>query len=210
MLRRVVPLTCVLSFVALTICWRMWSQRRRYGTFGVLLFQAPTLKYRVRDALLVAFFVIVTSQAALVAFLPGQAAALGRLRSLDSSVLRMIGFVLAIGATVSLVVGQEQLGPGWRVGIDERLRPGLRTDGLYTFCRNPIYLSWWIWTLGYVLLLPTHISVVMLLVLSVAIHWYVEEEERYLTRAHGDAYRTYGRRVGRFLPRLGRFRDGPV
>jgi protein-S-isoprenylcysteine O-methyltransferase Ste14 len=207
MLWRVLPLICVLSLVGLAICWRMWSQRRRYGTFGVRLFRAGTLKYWMRDALLVTFFVLATSQAMLVAFLPERAAMLGRLRSLESSALRMAGFVLAISATVALVIGQEQLGPAWRVGIDETLSSGLRTDGLYAFCRNPIYVSWLVWTIGYILLLPTVVSTGTLLVLTVAIRWYVEEEERYLTRAHGDAYRTYGRRVGRFLPGLGRFRE---
>jgi len=204
MLWRLVPLACVLLFVALAVFWRMWSQHRRCGTFGVLLFQSGAPKYQVRDALLVAFFVVVTLQAALIAFLPGQAAVDGRLQCLESSALRMIGVALAIGATVCLVIGQMQLGSSWRVGVDETTRLGLRTDGLYAFCRNPIYLCWWIWTLGYVLLLPTWVSVLVLVVLTFAIHWYVEEEEQYLSRAYGDAYLAYSQRVGRYVPWAGR------
>jgi protein-S-isoprenylcysteine O-methyltransferase Ste14 len=205
MLWRMVPLASVLSFVALTIFWRMWSQRRRYGTLGVLLFQSDTPKYHVRDALLVSFFVLVTLQAVLVAFLPGQIAAVGPVRCLEGPALRMLGFWLAIAGTVLLVIGQEQLGSSWRVGVDDATRPGLRTDGMYAFCRNPIYVFWWIWTVGYLLLVPTWMSVLVLLALTLAIHWYIEEEEEYLTRAYGDLYRAYGRRVGRFLPRVGRF-----
>jgi protein-S-isoprenylcysteine O-methyltransferase Ste14 len=40
----------------------------------------------------------------------------------------------------------------------------------------------------------------------VGIRAQIHAEEEYLLRAYGDAYRAYGRRVGRLLPGIGRFR----
>jgi protein-S-isoprenylcysteine O-methyltransferase Ste14 len=204
---RIAPLTVVLAALAAGVVWRIWSHWRRYGTLGVFLFRSRVAAHHVRDALLVAFFAVVTLQAAAVALAPASATAVvGTLPHLEASVWRTLGVVLAIGAAIVLVASQRQLGSSWRIGVDEATRPGLCTDGLYRFCRNPIYVSWWIWAVGYLLLLPTWVSLLALCELTLTFYWYVEEEEKYLARVYGKAYFTYSRRVGRFVPRISRHR----
>ncbi len=105
-----------------------------------------------------------------------------------------------------LVMAQLNLGASWRIGIEESTSPGLVTSGLYRFCRNPIFLAILTILTGYTLLLPTRLSLILLLGAFIGIRQQVLAEEAYLLRAYGDAYREYARNVGRFLPGVGRLR----
>jgi protein-S-isoprenylcysteine O-methyltransferase Ste14 len=80
------------------------------------------------------------------------------------------------------------------------------TSGLYRFCRNPIFLAILITLTGYTMLLPTRLSLALLLGASIGIRQQILTEEAYLLRAYGADYREYARRVGRFLPGIGRLR----
>jgi protein-S-isoprenylcysteine O-methyltransferase Ste14 len=59
---------------------------------------------------------------------------------------------------------------------------------------------------GYALLIPTPLSLAMLVGAFIGIRRQVLAEEEYLIRTYGDAFRAYARRVGRFLPGIGRLR----
>ena len=62
-------------------------------------------------------------------------------------------------------------------------------------------------TLVYVALFATAATVVLLAAIQVQVR---AVEEPYLLAVHGDAYRDYAARVGRFVPRMGRtFRQPP-
>lgn len=103
-----------------------------------------------------------------------------------------------------LVAAQLNLGASWRIGIEEDSRPGLVTGGLYRFCRNPIFFALLVFLAGYALLLPTMLSLVLLIAAFIGIRQQVLAEEAYLAGAYGDAYRAYAAQVGRFVPRIGR------
>ena len=107
---------------------------------------------------------------------------------------------------ILLVAAQLHLGAAWRIGIEEGARPGLVTGGLYRFCRNPIFLALLVFVSGYVMLLPTRLSLALLLGACIGVRLQVAAEEAYLLAAYGETYRDYARRVGRFLPGAGRLR----
>jgi len=117
-----------------------------------------------------------------------------------------IGAEVLFGGFVLTIMGQINLGSSWRVGIEEGARPGLVTTGLYSFCRNPVFLGIFVTLIGYTVLLLTWLSLVMLVGALVGIRQQAVEEEAYLLRAYGDEYRAYAGRVGRFLPGVGRLR----
>ena len=61
--------------------------------------------------------------------------------------------------------------------------------------------------MGLVLVVPNALSVAMLVTFLVALEIQVRRvEEPYLRRVHGDVYRDYERRTGRFVPWIGRAR----
>jgi protein-S-isoprenylcysteine O-methyltransferase Ste14 len=98
---------------------------------------------------------------------------------------------------------QSAMGESWRIGVRESESTKLVTAGPYAYVRNPIFTCMLLATLGACVLLPNAIMLVGGALLFVAIELQVRRvEEPYLERVHGDAYRDYARRVGRFLPKL--------
>jgi protein-S-isoprenylcysteine O-methyltransferase Ste14 len=205
MIWRLLPLVGLVLLAVIAIGWRAWLQRQRFGTWGIVLLRHGGLGQKVRDSALVLAAIALGGQAVMMAWWP---AAL-RLLPVDSpwlEVLRVCGVILMFGGLAWLVAAQLDLGASWRIGIDESARPGLVTSGLYRFCRNPIFLGLLLVVAGYALLLPTVLSLLLVLGFYVGIRQQTSAEEAWLLRTYGDPYRDYARRVGRLMPGLGKMR----
>ena len=206
MLWRYLPLVGTTVFLAIGFVWRPWLQARRHGTAGILLFRSRHRGQLVRDVLTVVFFALLLGQAIAIAvfpeWLPRRALATGSAVEL----MRIPGAVLLFSGLALLVTAQLHLGAAWRIGIDDTARLGLVTSGLYAFSRNPIYLAFAIVMIGYTLLIPTLLSLILLVGNFIGSRQQALREEEYLARTYGDAWRHYAGRVGRFLPGLGRLR----
>jgi protein-S-isoprenylcysteine O-methyltransferase Ste14 len=99
------------------------------------------------------------------------------------------------------------LGDVWRMGIRRHERTALVTDGPYRCVRHPIYLFQVIMLVGVCFLLPTPFSILILLIHSVCVLIKSHDEEVYLFKTHGLAYRDYFSRTGRLLPKWERRRN---
>lgn len=186
------------------LCWRSWWQRRRYGSRGVLLFKSQRWQEKLREALGVALVLILVGQAVQAAVRPQSLAPMAAPDLLTAAIGHVTGAVLLFGGIALLVAAQLNLGASWRIGIEEGVSPGLVRNGFYRFCRNPIFLAILIMLAGYTLLLPTRLSLALLVGAFIGIRRQVLTEEEYLSRTYGDAYRAYARRVGRFVPGIGK------
>ncbi|MBQ1050930.1 isoprenylcysteine carboxylmethyltransferase family protein [Micromonospora sp. C51] len=184
----------------LTFGWRTFAQWRRTGDTGLRLDAGPAGTLRWWAKLL---FV-----AALVLGLAGPAAALAGLSplsSLDHRPLHVAGLVVTTAGLVATLAAQLAMGASWRIGVDPNERTALVTVGAFAYARNPIFSAMAATMLGLSLMVPNAVALVALLVLIVALQVQVRAvEEPYLLATHGDAYRRYAGRVGRFLPGLGR------
>jgi protein-S-isoprenylcysteine O-methyltransferase Ste14 len=202
---RWLPLAGVVLLLGV-ITWRSWWQHRRYGSGGVLLFTSQRWPEKVRDALTVVLVLLLVGQAVIAAVRPEWLAFFSASDLGAGMIAYALGVVLLFGGIGLVLVAQLNLGASWRIGIPEGARPGLVTHGFYRFCRNPIYFAVLVVLVGYMLVLPTRLSVVMLVGTFVGIRQQVLTEEAYLIRTYGDAYRAYARQVGRFVPGLGTLR----
>ncbi|CAN7246980.1 methyltransferase family protein [Knoellia sp. LjRoot47] len=120
---------------------------------------------------------------------------------LDHPTGNRIGLVVAIAGVALTLAAQLQMGTAWRIGVDENERTSLVTTGVFGIVRNPIFTAMCITALGLTLMVPNVIAVAGILALAVALELQVRiVEEPYLRTVHGDAYRTYEIRTGRFLP----------
>jgi len=200
------PLIAVLVFYGLGFGWRTWVQLRRYGSSGIVLFRSGRPGQHLREALFVVLTVALLAEAALAAVAPRRLPGLVPLAPATAAVLRATGTVMVLGATALMLAAQLDLGASWRVGIDEGARPGLVTGGLYRYSRNPIYVAMLAALLGFALLLPSWISLGLLIGAGLGIRRHVRDEEAYLARTYGEEYRRYAARVGRFVPGVGRLR----
>ena len=206
MVASALPLIAVLVFYGLGFGWRTWVQLRRYGSSGIVLFRSGRPGQHIREALFVVLAVALLAEAALAAVAPRRLPGLVPLAPATAAVLRATGTVMVLGATALMLAAQLDLGASWRVGIDEGARPGLLTGGLYRYSRNPIYVAMLTALLGFALLLPSWISLGLLIGAGLGIRRHVRDEETYLARTYGEEYRRYAARVGRFVPGVGRLR----
>ena len=206
MVASALPLIAVLVFYGLGFGWRTWVQLRRYGSSGIVLFRSGRPGQHLREALFVVLAVALLAEASLAAVAPRRLPGLVPLAPATAAVLRATGAVMVLGATALMLAAQLDLGASWRVGIDEGARPGLVTGGLYRYSRNPIYVAMLTALLGFALLLPSWISLGLLIGAGLGIRRHVRDEEAYLARTYGEEYRRYAARVGRFVPGVGRLR----
>jgi protein-S-isoprenylcysteine O-methyltransferase Ste14 len=127
--------------------------------------------------------------------------------ALDGTGARFIGGALYALGLAAVVASQQAMGRSWRIGVDEEEQTALITGGPFNVVRNPIFTAMIATQLGLALLVPSPLALagVVLLLVSLELQTRLVEEP-YLLRRHGGAYAAYARRVGRFLPGLGRLR----
>jgi len=125
--------------------------------------------------------------------------------ALDSAGVRATGVALLLTGLIATLYAQIAMGESWRIGVDEREQTDLVTTGPFALVRNPIFAGMLPASLGLVLLVPNTVALIGLAALVLALEIQVRlVEEPYLLSRHGDAYRQYAARVGRFVPGLGR------
>jgi protein-S-isoprenylcysteine O-methyltransferase Ste14 len=201
---RALPLVGIVLFYAIAGFWRPWLQRRRTGSSGNFMFRSAGLASWLRDAGAVLVFTLLLAQAVVAVGWPASLSPLIAPASPSGTLLYWVGAVLLFAGLALLVTAQLHLGASWRIGIEAGASPGLVTDRLYAYSRNPIFLGMLMLVAGYALMLPTVLSLVILVALYVGIRQQVSAEEAYLIATYADAYRAYARRVGRFVPGVGK------
>jgi protein-S-isoprenylcysteine O-methyltransferase Ste14 len=126
--------------------------------------------------------------------------------SLDVGGVHALGIVLASAAGLAVFFAQLGMGASWRIGVNKEERTDLVTSGWFSVIRNPIYTAMIVGWLGFAFLVPTWLGFAAPVVIALGLELQVRAvEEPYLTRTHGEQYRSYGARVGRFVPGIGRF-----
>lgn len=110
----------------------------------------------------------------------------------------IIGGIILAGA---LVFGIPALSINWRTAPDNKML--LKTNGIYSIVRNPIYLADILFSLGFAVMFRSIIGIALVPIWWVAFIALVLVEETSLERALGQVYLDYKQRVkNRFIPRL--------
>jgi protein-S-isoprenylcysteine O-methyltransferase Ste14 len=132
---------------------------------------------------------------------------IGNLEALEKTWIAWVGLAAALlGATVGLAA-QRAMGASWRIGVEAGEETTLVVSGPFRFSRNPFFGALIPLALGLFLLVPNQVSLVAGICLIAGIEIQVRVvEEPHLRTIFGADYEQYGRRVGRFLPWIGRFR----
>jgi protein-S-isoprenylcysteine O-methyltransferase Ste14 len=173
--------------------------RRRIG-------HAPNVKPRgLKETLLwVGWFLVVAAWLALP-FLAGVGASSPWVRISPS----FCGFAGLFSGIVLMGLGYAgtlwcyaAMGNTWRMGVNRAEKTPLVKHGPFRFVRHPIYLFQVFMLAGMVLLLPAPASLVVLGVHVLCIASKAADEENHLRTVHGEEYRDYLSRRGRFLPKL--------
>lgn len=125
--------------------------------------------------------------------------------ALDVDALHGIGIALAALGGLAVFAAQLGMGESWRIGVSDDQGTDLVTGGWFSLCRNPIYSAMVVGWTGFALMVPTWLGLAAVVVIALGLELQVRAvEEPYLARTHGEAYRAYAARVGRFVPGVGR------
>jgi protein-S-isoprenylcysteine O-methyltransferase Ste14 len=128
--------------------------------------------------------------------------------ALDEIGPQVAGLVMYAAGLVGVLGSQLAMGRSWRIGVPEE-KTELVTGGPFALVRNPIYTAMVIAVAGLALLAPNALALASVLGLIAGLELQVRfAEEPQLLRSHGHEYAEYARRVGRFVPGIGRLRAG--
>ncbi len=129
----------------------------------------------------------------------------GVLEGADLGAWSVVGLVVMAAGIAGTLWAQFAMGTSWRIGLDPTERTELVTSGPFAVVRNPIFSSMLLLAAGQALAVPNLVTVLAVAVLLGMLEFHVRAaEEPYLLSVHGDAYRRYTERVGRFVPRIRR------
>ena len=76
---------------------------------------------------------------------------------------------------------------------------GLHRNGLYRFSRNPMYLAYFVFFLGCVLLTQSLLLLGLLAAFQLSTHWIILAEERWCWERFGEEYLAYTKQVRRYF-----------
>lgn len=182
-------------FFLLAFFWPTWRLWKRYGTNALVLPRDDSAQGVVGRWFRLTLVAIPIVLVPIGIGVPLDA--LGRLEWLESQALPLVGWVILALSLGWVLAAQAQMGASWRIGIDAAAQPPLVRSGLFALSRNPIFLGMRLALLGLFLVLPTGVTLAILLLGEALMQVQVRLEEAHLTGALGgeyDAYRSATRR----------------
>jgi protein-S-isoprenylcysteine O-methyltransferase Ste14 len=189
----------LLAFVIVLMVWPVLRLRRETGAWAVTLHRETAPGQRV---VAVVFLVM---QLAALAFVAAYAlrgpTPLGVWPFPAASA--WLGLGVALAGLVLVAMAQRQMGASFRIGIDDA-ETALVQNGLFGVVRNPIFSALLVLLAGMFLAVPCLWTLGLWIVSAVTVSKQVRLEEHHLLDQHGEAYRRYASRVGRFVPGIGR------
>lgn len=185
--------------VSLAILFPLLRLYRRTGVFGIVGNRAADPAQGVVGATFGMAIGVLVAYAAAWSLLGREAVA----GWAPPAALELVGVVSLCVGLVVVILAQAQMGDSWRIGVDDR-PTALVTRGLYTIVRNPIYMGLFLLLGGLCCVAPSPWSLMGTLWMVSVTAIQVRLEEAHMLRLHGDEFRAYAARVGRFFPGIGR------
>jgi protein-S-isoprenylcysteine O-methyltransferase Ste14 len=118
---------------------------------------------------------------------------------LEQDVIQLGGVMLCCVSFIWTAIAQYQMGVSWRIGIDEKNKTELVSSGLFSRSRNPIFFGMLVTLVGYFLMIPSGLTLAVLMSSYLLIQIQARMEEEFLAKQHGDAYRKYKLQVRRYI-----------
>lgn len=112
---------------------------------------------------------------------------------------RYAGLVLTFLGVLLFFISVKTMGINWRAGFNEQQRTELVTTGIYRFSRNPAFVAFDLLYLGFALIFPNVLMIVMAMLALFLFDWQIRGEENYLIAFFGERYRNYQKAVRRYL-----------
>ena len=115
-----------------------------------------------------------------------------------------LGSSIMLGALFVFWRSHADLGLNWSPSLEIRDKHELITHGIYGVIRHPMYASQWLWVIAQPLLLQNWVAGLVNLIIFIPFYLLrVQAEEQMMVDRFGEQYKTYMKRTGRVLPKIG-------
>ena len=117
----------------------------------------------------------------------------------QQQIVSLTGLFLLVISLIWIWISQTQMGNSWRIGIDKNNKTELVNKGVFLISRNPIFLGLTINLTGFFLVIPSAVTLTIMLLGIAVIEIQVALEEQHLLNLHGEKYVNYCKKVRRWL-----------
>ena len=118
---------------------------------------------------------------------------------LQSKGLKFLGLLIIHISLVWIEIAQYKMSTSWRIGIDEINKTELKTSGIFSISRNPIFLGMILSVLSVFFILPNALTFFLTWTTYFIIQIQIRLEEEFLTRQHGKQYENYRQLTRRLI-----------
>jgi len=112
---------------------------------------------------------------------------------------KIVGMVVVSAGFLIYIVAMFTLADYWRVGDAAKQTSTLITRGIYSLSRNPIYIFFVLYFLGTFLINGIVIFLIFTIMMALNAHYLIVEEEKYLLKSYGSAFKKYCAVTGRYV-----------
>ena len=113
--------------------------------------------------------------------------------------IKISGIVLIHISLIWIAIAQYQMSTSWRIGIDEKNKTALKTKGIFSLSRNPIFLGMLLSVFGVFLILPNTATFFLAVTTYFIIQIQIRLEEEFLSKQHGQQYEEYKNSTRRLI-----------
>lgn len=121
-----------------------------------------------------------------------------QVRTQISDVQRLLAIIFLIPANLIIVPAYLSMGLITHIGLPEG-KHQLRTNGIYSISRNPMYASFIFLNTATFLFIPSLLLLVVMIYGMIVHHFIILGEEKFLAGEFGDEYQAYQSKVPRYL-----------
>lgn len=115
-------------------------------------------------------------------------------------IVQIIGLMLVIGGNITLYLAYHKLGIYWSYPFDGiKKRRKLVTSGIYSKIRHPVYLSFNLFCIGFIMILLDWLLLVLYIIGAIGLYFQAIDEEKILVEYFKEEYEKYKLNTGRFF-----------
>lgn len=111
----------------------------------------------------------------------------------------VIGTSAAAAGIIFFIIAMWIMRDNWRAGIDESQDTSFVTEGIYKLSRNPAFVGFDLFYIGYAILFSNGLQLLFALLGIMTLHMQIKEEEKHLEKRYGSFYSEYKKKVRRYL-----------
>jgi len=120
-------------------------------------------------------------------------------RFFQSTTAAWFGVGLCLIGVLIVVLSLVSFGRSFRIGIDVDQPGRLVTTGIFAVSRNPIYVGFFVFLVGQLLVFPNWVPLIYLVAATGLFHRQVLREEEFMRQRYGQEYAEYCSRVRRYV-----------